>query len=188
MAKDFAKNSKNRNSASRFKTNKSKPSISGWTWLVVGLIFGIVISFVINLQQLSPDIKTILNEPKKQPSAKSRYQAVPAEASSESDFSYHNLLQKKIVKATTEETVPSSASLIEKRYIMQCGSFRHENAAESLRAQIALNGFEASINPTVEKNSKRWYRVVLGPYTSKRRAESEKHQLERNNINNCKIW
>ena len=71
---------------------------------------------------------------------------------------------------------------------MQCGSFRKLASAESLKAKIALNGYTAKISATDEKNGKRWFRVALGPYESKRVAESERHQLERNNINNCRIW
>ena len=70
---------------------------------------------------------------------------------------------------------------------MQCGSFRTTRAAENLRAQIGMNGFEARIKTTTEKNGT-WHRVQIGPYESKRQAESDRHQLERNNINNCRIW
>lgn len=188
MAKDFAKNTKKRASASRFGEKKQSTSIPGWAYLIAGLIIGPLVYYAIISEMQKSEINTVVETPKKIPSAKTIYQAVPAEQSSESDFSYHNALKDKIVEVPTEQAIPASPNSLKQSYIMQCGSFRKESSAESLKAQIALNGFEARIKPTDEKSGNRWYRVTLGPYTSKRLAESEKHQLQRNNINDCKIW
>ncbi|RUO79923.1 cell division protein FtsN [Idiomarina tyrosinivorans] len=71
--------------------------------------------------------------------------------------------------------------------LMQCGSFRQQTDAEQLKAQIAMVGLEAKIYPS-DGDSGRWYRVVLGPYKTKRAAESERHKLQRNKIYGCAIW
>lgn len=186
--KDFAKSSKKRTGASRFNKKKSRQPIPGWMWLVAGLAIGIFVTFVINMEFGLP--KTIIPSQKvKEPiSAKSRYQAVPAEEASDSDFNFHEMLENKTVEVPAEDSKPLIKNTTKKRYIMQCGSFRKKAQAESLRAQIALNGFEANINSTISKSGSRWYRVTLGPYESKRTAERERHQLERNNINHCRIW
>ncbi|WP_395345085.1 SPOR domain-containing protein [Ningiella sp. W23] len=72
-------------------------------------------------------------------------------------------------------------------YIMPCGSFRAMERAETLRAQLALAGL---IGETVQSDGEngRWYRVVLGPYESKRRAERDRHQARRADVNTCKIY
>ncbi|GAC32991.1 SPOR domain-containing protein [Paraglaciecola polaris] len=75
----------------------------------------------------------------------------------------------------------------DKRYLMQCGSFRKQNQAEELKARIAFQGFEAQVRPS-EGSSGRWYRVIIGPYESKRLAEKQRHTLQRAKINGCKIW
>src|SRR5690554_575117 len=54
--------------------------------------------------------------------------------------------------------------------LMQCGSFRRQGDAEELRAMIAMIGLEAQIRATQGSNGL-WYRVILGPYTTKREAE-----------------
>ena len=187
MTKDYAKKSKKRSSASRFKDDNIKKSIPGWIWLIAGLLIGIITAFIINLEapQLTDAVVEVVK--KEIPSAKSRYQAVPAEESAD-DFSFYNELENKVVEVPDEAPIKLKASDPNKRYIMQCGSFRKETSAETLKAQIAMNGFAAHIRATKQKSGNTWYRVSLGPYKSKRTAERERHQLERNNINNCRIW
>lgn len=72
-------------------------------------------------------------------------------------------------------------------YQMQCGSFRNHKDAESMKAQMAFAGLFAEIRRTEGKNGV-WYRVRLGPYDTKRAAESDKNKLKRINIVSCGIW
>ena len=73
------------------------------------------------------------------------------------------------------------------RRLMQCGSFRKNGQAQELRARIALQGLEAQVKSS-KGTSGLWYRVILGPYESKRVAEKDRHSLQRAKINGCKIW
>jgi len=72
-------------------------------------------------------------------------------------------------------------------YKMQCGSFRTNAQAESLKAKMAFVGIE-SIIQTAQGKTSIWYKVVLGPYARKRMAEEDKHKLRKNKINGCQIW
>jgi len=72
-------------------------------------------------------------------------------------------------------------------YKMQCGSFRTQKQAETLKARIAFAGLEAQLKGVTGKSGT-WYKVFLGPYPRKRLAEKDKHKLKRNNINYCQIW
>jgi cell division protein FtsN len=72
-------------------------------------------------------------------------------------------------------------------YKMQCGSFRTEKQAETLKARIAFSGLEAQVKSVTGKSGV-WHKVFLGPYPRKRLAEKDKHKLKRNNINGCQIW
>jgi len=72
-------------------------------------------------------------------------------------------------------------------YKMQCGSFRSQAQAESLKAKMAFIGIESIIQKAQGKTSL-WHQVVLGPYTRKRAAEKDKHKLKNNKINGCQIW
>jgi cell division protein FtsN len=89
---------------------------------------------------------------------------------------------------TTKEVEVGQYEVKEKGpYKMQCGSFRTQQQAETLKARIAFTGLEAQIKAAKGDNSV-WYKVFLGPYPRKRSAEKDKHKLKRNNINYCQIW
>ena len=187
MPKDFAKKSRKRKSASRLDSQNTSHPIPVWIWLLAGLILGVFATVFMYIQYQPTVIeKPVSKVETKPPSAKSRYKAVPAEEVYESEFNYHTDLENKTVEVPVEEPLPDSKTK-KRTFIMQCGSFRKEASAEKLRAQIAMSGFEATIKETIGKNGL-WHRVVLGPYSSKRVAERERHQLQRNNINNCQIW
>ena len=72
------------------------------------------------------------------------------------------------------------------RYLMQCGSFQSSAQAEQLKAQIAFQGLVAQVR---HASGSAWYRVVLGPYDSKRVAEQDKHKLiKAKAVGDCAIW
>jgi cell division protein FtsN len=73
------------------------------------------------------------------------------------------------------------------RRLIQCGSFRKNEQAQELKANIAFQGLEAQVRSS-QGTSGVWYRVILGPYDSKRLAEKHRHTLQRAKINGCKIW
>jgi cell division protein FtsN len=73
------------------------------------------------------------------------------------------------------------------RRLMQCGSFRRNEQAQELKAKIAFQGLEAQVRSS-KGTTGIWYRVIIGPYDSKRVAEKDRHTLQRAKINGCKIW
>lgn len=74
-----------------------------------------------------------------------------------------------------------------KRYLMQCGSFRKQPQAEEMRAKIAFLGMEAMVRSSDGDNG-RWYRVILGPFETKRDAERSRHAIRTTGIRTCQIW
>jgi cell division protein FtsN len=68
-------------------------------------------------------------------------------------------------------------------YVMQCGSYKIKSQAESLKAKVAFAGIISHI-----KHQGSWYKVRLGPYATKRMAESDKNKLQRQRIIGCSIW
>jgi cell division protein FtsN len=87
----------------------------------------------------------------------------------------------------TVEIDESEQAVSERRYLMQCGSFRKEEQAQEMKARIAFQGLEAQVRPSDGKTG-RWFRVILGPYDLRRSAEKDRHELRRNNLTTCKIW
>lgn len=93
----------------------------------------------------------------------------------------------KTLPQTTVEVEVAEQEKSDKRYLMQCGSFKQQAQAEEMKATIAFAGLVAQVGPISGENGL-WYRVYLGPYELKRAAEKDRHTLRRSNINTCKIW
>lgn len=79
----------------------------------------------------------------------------------------------KAPKATAEEKD-------ERHWMVQCGSFKGAEQAESVRAQLAFEGFDSK---TVTNNG--WNRVVIGPVKGKENADSTINRLKIAGHTNC---
>ncbi|PHM39537.1 cell division protein FtsN [Xenorhabdus mauleonii] len=66
------------------------------------------------------------------------------------------------------------------RLMLQCGSFRTMEQAESVRASLAFAGIESQI--TTKDN---WNRVVLGPYNNKNSAEKMRGRVADAGVSGC---
>lgn len=151
------------------KRNQPK---KGFPFLAVGialLLIGFIGYFIIGVEK--PEVTTVI---KKQTIRKE--EILPEKP--QPQWEYENTLKTKEIKVDLPEQKKST-----RPYQMQCGSFRKQTDAESLKAKIAFQG----LNSTVKKTGN-WYRVILGPYDRKRLAEKERHKLQRAKINGCMIW
>lgn len=74
--------------------------------------------------------------------------------------------------AGTLEARPSGP----REYRVQVGSFRERKEADRLRAELALDGFESSIQTTDTANGT-WHRVMLGPFRGRAAAEAAKARV-----------
>ncbi|UCE32222.1 MAG: SPOR domain-containing protein [Burkholderiales bacterium] len=66
-------------------------------------------------------------------------------------------------------------------YLLQAGAFRSRPDADSLRARLALMGFEARVLPS-EVNGETLYRVRLGPYAGMNEMNRARTRLSDNGI------
>ncbi len=78
--------------------------------------------------------------------------------------------------AETSKPKPSENA---QRVILQCGSFRNMDQAESVRASLAFAGIESQIT-----TGDGWHRVVLGPY-SKSTAGKMQERLKSTGVQGC---
>ena len=68
----------------------------------------------------------------------------------------------------------------QKRWMVQCGSFKGTEQAESVRAALAFEGFESRIT-----TGGGWNRVVIGPYNNRAGADSTLKRLRNSGHANC---
>ncbi len=64
-----------------------------------------------------------------------------------------------------------------KPYIIEAGMFRDFGQADSLKAKLALQGFNPHIQKVMTERGETWFRVALGPYYSESLANTQKQSL-----------
>ncbi len=62
-------------------------------------------------------------------------------------------------------------------FMLQAASYENFEDADRLKAKLALSGFESSVQKVSIQGKGIYYRVRLGPYTSKRRLKNDKQRL-----------
>lgn len=174
-AKPTAKRKTRRAAPTAKKTRKPLYRLWAITAMTAALSTGFT-WFLLSLTQTPPEIETQATAPApiKKPS---ETQPEPTEK-----WTYIERLENQEVTVK----VPPKKGTNAKPYALQCGSFRTESQAQTLKARIALTGLHSIIVPTKE-NPPRWYRVVLGPYSTKRHAERDRNLLKNNEIYGCQI-
>ncbi|HHM04327.1 MAG TPA: SPOR domain-containing protein [Gammaproteobacteria bacterium] len=127
----------------------------GWVWGVTGLAIGLAIGLAAYLQQGPARTKTKAGPVANAPAA------APGAPSNTLDFDFYELLPE------MEVPVPESAKPESLRkpgtYFLQVGSFRAFSDADRLKAELALLGVEAHIEPVFKDSGVSWYRVRVGP-------------------------
>lgn len=181
--KDYVKASRPKAKAparGKARTN-NKAAAPAKPWLLL-LFTGVLISgFVYFLWYLNqqPAVSTAPVEKKAAaPVKKDELPTPPVEE----PYQYIKELENKEVKVEVDTNQQTGGP-----YQMQCGSFRIQSQAEQMKAKIAFVGFSSEIRRTDGSNGV-WYRVVLGPYTSKRQATADRNRLREQSINTCQIW
>ncbi|MBE8167253.1 MAG: sporulation protein [Shewanella sp.] len=169
----------------RKSTSRQKPQRTGGKFPIIPLLFAVmgIGAFGYFLWSIKDSSETApaKTEIKKTPSKTVKKDDLPPKPKDK--WEYQNLLENQKI----EVDVPKKENKPQRPYQMQCGSFRTEAQANSLKASIAFQGLEAKIRK-VKAKSGYWYKVVLGPYPHKRAAERERHKLQRGRINGCQIW
>ena len=80
-----------------------------------------------------------------------------------------------IVKNDVNQLPKSIAGELKKgSYVVQLASFRYYSQAEKFKAKLIMKGFDIKIS-AIDRGPMRWYRVMLGPYSSS--AEAQKANI-----------
>lgn len=187
MTKDYAKRkrAKKKTNTRTPRSNTKKP-ISPIIVFVSGILLTLFAVFLWAIVKKPDVIKEIIDKKEtttvqKQPKQETQTKNTQ-ESANEQDtgFTYHETLTNKEVDVVVKKPKTTNS---DKTYIMQCGAFRKIDDAEKMKAELAFIGFQANV---LTKGG--WHRVRLGPYKSKRTAESERHKLQDNKYLNCQIW
>lgn len=159
----------NKKRPNKLKKKAAKKKPIGWILVALTLLF----AFIYGL------FYVFTNSEEKLQSEAKKVKAVKKEALKkpiDSDF-IQAIKEPDLVKVEVTEMEQKGP------YVMQCGSYKSREQAETLKAKIAFTGIISFI-----KHQGSWFKVRLGPYESKRKAESDKNVLKRQKIIGCNIW
>ena len=153
-----------------------KSSTSPWVWVFLLLILGSFVAFVLFLDQKI--VNSGRDEPPRQEKPASKNKPVI-------DF-YEVLPRREVEIPISEEDRDAIENpVINKQAveqsILQVGSFQSAADADSLKAQLAFLGLEASVRTAVV-NDETWHRVQLGPFASESGLSRAKNLLIENKI------
>lgn len=183
--RDYVRRTSGRKKPSSKRPNKKNNAPDrklSWKIIVVAIVLVVVfVTGLYFLYQEEPIDVTVVDKPPE--TSKQKTTKLPP--APKENFEYEKLLEAKTVQVDNkQQTEPKKK---QRPYQMQCGAYRIQKQAEERQAMIIFNtGIEASVKRT-EQNGSVWYRVVLGPYQSKRKAEVDKHKLQALDME-CGIW
>ncbi|CAH0541706.1 SPOR domain-containing protein [Vibrio marisflavi] len=175
-SKDYVRRGSGQNKK-RGSKKKASPSRKPWRSGIIAVI--LVSAFGYGLYTLSkdPEPPKAVIQPSKSISSKPAAKLPPPP---EEKWDYVDTLPNREIEVKAKPLVESKIP-----YVMQCGAYKTKHQAETRKVDIAFQGLTSNI---VKKEGSSWYRVVLGPYKTKRDAEKDKHKLQRVKIQPCAIW
>ncbi len=187
-AKPKTQAKKRRSGASR----AAKRRQPGWLLLAVGLVIGLAIAAVayFSLRERQASLPPTETEPvvKAPPvvAPSPEQEAVQEEAER---FEFYHLLSQLEVVIPESEVKALQAQIAPKEdvtYLIQAGSFRHYDDADSVKAQLALLGVEAEVQKVASRGVD-WYRVRVGPFASSRQLNKVRNRIHAADINTMVI-
>lgn len=182
MTRDFAK--KNRPPARR---NRPSSQVPGWVWLFTGLVLGGFIVFLVSLSDVElPDRPDDQSQPQAKAEPEPEEKAIPKPR-----FDFYKLLRESEVIVPATESSGSSGPDRDQQaqesspdeFILQVGSFRRSQEADSLRAQLLLLNLDAYTEKVTLRNDEVWHRVLVGPFSNQSRLASARSTLVSNQYN-----
>ena len=153
-----------------------KKSTSPWVWLFLLLILASFVAFVLYLDQ-----KIVEN------GGNDRQQQASSSSENKPTIDFYSVLPQRKVEIPIDDDDraaienPSINKKAVDRSILQVGSFHSSGEADSMKAQLAFLGLQATVKSAVVKNQT-WHRVQLGPFSSETKLSRAKNLLIRNDI------
>lgn len=192
MPKDYAKTPKPGNTR----------SLPGWLWMLGGLGIGLFVALLVYINNntdvahktdLSASLNKIFDEGVKatrKAGEKTKAKVAQAIKESRPKFDFYTILPELEVAIPEEELIKKAHSGKKamrgkndaSRYILQAGSFRNPAQADRLKAQLAMQGIVANIQPVKINDHDTWYRVRIGPLHNIATLNRTRRRLQENHI------
>ena len=159
----MAFNAKKRNSRARGSAQKGRrtkltsfSTKSFFAGIAVGILGTIGISLVPSLTLDSATSSQRTNNTRGSDSSPTRYEF------------WETLPTNDVAVNTNPYETSTTKSAAAREYLLQAGSFRKQDEADALRAELILAGLAATTSEVRLVGEDRLFRVLVGPYTSRR--------------------
>ena len=159
--------------------------LSGGAGLGIGFALGLLLAAGVHLYHTAQDHRELVVTDTPSTDATAREPAAE-DTRPKPRFDFYRMLpnyevvipEQEDVAGGTEESPVQAAGV----YVLQAGSFRKEEDADRLRAQLALLGIESRIQQVTIDGTDTWHRVRIGPIEDLRRLQELRQTLARNEV------
>jgi cell division protein FtsN len=191
MAKDYAKPMTTKKSGTKRGAQSSQPSSPAPApskWLIlfavlatVGLVLGL---YYLSAMPSAEIDKTHISPPAEKPIKPKASVTETKKESPKPEYDFYNLLPESSITTSPVDAYKPDPSKpkIQYDFMLQTGSFRRPEDAERQKAMIGFQGLRAEIRKVSSKEGSVWYRVEVGPYTSRSKMNSAIDKLVAVNI------
>lgn len=141
-------------------------------------VAGLFIWGLYSIAKVDPHNNSVSANPQKNHSQRDTASTVVQENSDSNEYTFYSRL--KDFKIEVPEFTPSSKSGNDAApisYLIQAGSFRTSQQAETRRAELTLLGLEPRVEKNINSRSELWYRIMLGPFTSRSEMAGARSKL-----------
>jgi cell division protein FtsN len=185
--------------------NPEKRPLAGWVWLVAGLLIGLFVAMLVFLADQKPPQGTVTSKQKpatvkatsNKPTKKKQVAPKPKQPTKQPvkvkedrgpsgvKYEYHRILKGMEMEIPAEELKYQSTQSAKEvqSFVIQAGSFRKLEDAESRIAELFLLNFDPRIERVDSSNGKEWHRIHIGPFKDRRALDQARRRLQDNNIN-----
>lgn len=156
---------------------KSKVKIPGFVWFLAGLACGGFGSFLYRVATdvpLDPEAQALVD---KQPAVNVSADDAPMK------WDFYDIFPRSEVPIVEEYATDGSKRQLEQAstYLLQAGSFRNPDDADTLRAELILLGMDVFVRE-IEKDGVPWHRVIVGPLDTEIELNRHRRALAESNI------
>ncbi len=190
MSRDYAKTPR----------PKHPNSIPGWAWLLAGLAIGLFVALLVYINDYTPNsnksavknafsdiVNTTTDNVKQLKKQSTNIVKQGNKKNKKPRFDFYTILPELEVTVPDEE-LKQETSLTNKKQnltaplMLQAGSFRKFDAADKLKATLALQGISARIQTITKTNGDKWHRVQVGPIRDLNILNKTRHRLRKMGI------